>query len=136
MRRSRVCSNPQLDLPAHRPRSQDGKWDDVSGETFLRRLLSLPVQGTRWGEHSGADPMYDATKYFGVDPRGIAQRVMEIRSQLAREMAQDLAGVAEENALLMRETLASSLAAAFAAGPAAGAPPLPSVDDSAGGSDD
>ena len=78
--------------------------------------------------------MYDATKYFGVDPRGIAQRVMEIRSQLAREMAQDLAGVAEENALLMRETLASSLAAAFAAEPAAGA--LPSIDDSAGGSDD
>ena len=41
--------------------------------------------------------------------RNIAQRVMEIRGQLAKEMIQDLSQVGEENSLLMRETLLTSL---------------------------
>ena len=27
---------------------QDGAWDDVSGETFLRTLLSMPTQGAKF----------------------------------------------------------------------------------------
>lgn len=41
--------------------------------------------------------------------RNIAQRVMEIRGQIAKEMIQDLMEVGEENSLLMRETLLTSL---------------------------
>ena len=41
--------------------------------------------------------------------RNIAQRVMEIRGQIAKEMIQDLMQVSEENSLLMRETLLTSL---------------------------
>ena len=33
---------------------------------------------------------------------------VQIRTQLAKEMTQDLSNVAEENALLMRETIAAS----------------------------
>lgn len=29
---------------------QDGNWDDVSGETFLRELLSTPIEETNWGK--------------------------------------------------------------------------------------
>ena len=36
-------------------------------------------------------------------------RIMDIRSQLAKEFIQDLADIAEENSTLMRETLHSSL---------------------------
>lgn len=46
---------------------------------------------------------------MGIDPRSIAQRIMDIRSQLAREWIEDLADVSEENALLLRETAAASL---------------------------
>lgn len=44
-----------------------------------------------------------------VDPRNIAQRIMEIRSQIAKEWIEELTLVSEENSLLMRETLTSSL---------------------------
>ena len=27
---------------------QDGAWDDVSGETFLRKLLSMPIEAAKW----------------------------------------------------------------------------------------
>jgi hypothetical protein len=37
-----------------------------------------------------------------VDPRSIAQRVMDIRKQLAEEFIQELQMIAEENALLLR----------------------------------
>lgn len=32
---------------------QDGSWDDVSGETFLRRLLAMPIQEAKWNVVSG-----------------------------------------------------------------------------------
>ena len=46
---------------------------------------------------------------MGVDPRSMAQRIMDIRSQLAKEWVEDLSDVSEENALLLRETAAASL---------------------------
>ena len=36
------------------------------------------------------------------------RHLLQIRTQLAKEMTQDLSDVAEENALLMRETIAVS----------------------------
>ena len=27
---------------------QSGAWDDVSGETFLRKLLSMPTEHAKW----------------------------------------------------------------------------------------
>jgi hypothetical protein len=52
--------------------------------------------------------MYDNTQPLGVDPRNLAQRIMEIRSQIAKEWIDDLKQVSEENALLMREAVLSS----------------------------
>ena len=37
-----------------------------------------------------------------------SRHLLQIRTQLAKEMTQDLSDVAEENALLMRETIAAS----------------------------
>lgn len=57
----------------------------------------------------GREAMYDCVVGCGVDPRNMAQRIMEIRSQLANEFKQDLSQVSEENSCLLRETLSSSL---------------------------
>ena len=67
--------SPPLPQPARR---QDGSWDDVSGETFLRKLLALPISEARW-TLAGRDEMFECTKAIGVDPRNIAQRIMDIR---------------------------------------------------------
>jgi hypothetical protein len=37
-----------------------------------------------------------------VDPRSIAQRIMDIRTQLSEEFIQELQAIAEENSLLLR----------------------------------
>ena len=42
--------------------------------------------------------MYDCVTGCGVDPRNIASRIMDIRSQLAAEFVQDLRNVAEARA--------------------------------------
>ena len=88
---------------------QDGAWDDVSGETFLRKLLTMPIQEAKWNvvraspgfmcedmRHScrtssrycanydlklhlqGREEMYDTVAGIGVDPRNIAQRIMDV----------------------------------------------------------
>lgn len=116
---------------------RDGSWDDVSGETFLRGLLLTPIEETTWGKQVGVDQLFDCTGGLIVDPRNIAQRVMEIRTQIAKEWIEDLGFVSEENSLLMRETLTSSLSLEDI-------PTIKDVpashpdflDDSAGGSDD
>jgi len=35
---------------------QDGNWDDVSGETFLRDMLMTPIEETRWGKQVVSHP--------------------------------------------------------------------------------
>jgi len=89
------------------PIPRNGDWDDVSGETFLRTLLSMPVEVAKF--ETGRDPMFDNVVACGVDPRSIAQRIMEIRSQLSKEFIQELTNVDEENSILLRETLQNSL---------------------------
>lgn len=44
----------------------------MSGETFLRRLLSMPLEETRWSFY-GREQMYAKSSPLGVDPRQIAQ---------------------------------------------------------------
>ncbi|CAD7700439.1 unnamed protein product [Ostreobium quekettii] len=89
------------------PYSGNASWDEVSGEAFLRRLLAMGVRPTRY--NTGQDPMFDAFGEVGVDPRNLAQRILEIRSHLASEFTQDLQMISEENAYLLKETLMASL---------------------------
>lgn len=92
------------------PIPRDGSWDDVSGTTFLRRLLSLPVSGARYDV--GRDDLFDNfSPGLAVDPRQVAQRILDIRKAIAAEWRQDLEDVGEENAIILREAAAASLAA-------------------------
>eukprot|EP01026_Neomeris_dumetosa_P066956 TRINITY_DN650_c0_g1_i1.p3 TRINITY_DN650_c0_g1~~TRINITY_DN650_c0_g1_i1.p3 ORF type:complete len:222 (-),score=11.73 TRINITY_DN650_c0_g1_i1:413-1078(-) len=95
------------------PIPTEGSWEDVSGETFLRKLLSMPIQPAKY--QTVRNEMYECGTGIHVDPRQIAQRVMDIRTALAKEFIQDLKNVAEENSSLMRETLMTSLSASFGA---------------------
>lgn len=117
-----------------------GTWDDVSGETFLRELLAAPIEQTSWGQSVKVNTLFDCTGSILVNPRDVAQRIMEIRTQIAKEMIEDLKQVSEENALLMRETVLSSFSldnvTVAEGGEDGGYDPLGSVDDSAGGGDD
>lgn len=85
---------------------RDGHWDDVSGETFLRTLLNMPMETA--SAPQARDPIYSRSRGCGVDPRNLAQRIMDIRSQIAKEMTQDLKDVSQENTGLLRETLTIS----------------------------
>ncbi|GAB4823049.1 hypothetical protein N2152v2_010095 [Parachlorella kessleri] len=89
------------------PIPKEGDWADVSGETFLRKLLGSPMEEARYN-FGGRPAMFSCATPMGVDPRSIAQRIMEIRSQIAKEWIEELKQVSEENALLMRETVLSS----------------------------
>lgn len=127
---------------------KEGNWSDVSGETFLRDMLLTPIEETRWGQQVGIDNLYDCTGRLIVDPRNIAQRIMEIRSQIAKEWIEELKTVSEENALLLRETVTSSFSleniatASPSEASRSGSVVHPEmmmdqeVDDSAAGSDD
>lgn len=103
--------NPTLNLWLNKfleenPIPRDGNWDDVSGEAFLRKLLSMPMETAKFD--IGRPEMFDCNRTIGVNPREIATRIMSIRSQIAKEFVQELKCVSEENSLLMRETLVSS----------------------------
>ncbi|KAF5838472.1 hypothetical protein DUNSADRAFT_2801 [Dunaliella salina] len=94
-------------MEAHPIPRKGAPWDDISGETFLRTLLAQPVTESKmnWGK----DSLFDNTASMGVDPRALAQRIMDIRVQLSKEFIQDLALVKEENQALLQETLMTSL---------------------------
>jgi len=89
------------------PIPKNGSWDDVSGETFLRKLLSMPIETACFD--LGRDALFSNAVSCGVDPRNIAQRIMDIRTQLSEEFVQELQCIAEENSLLLREALTGSL---------------------------
>ena len=57
---------------------QDGNWSDVSGENFLRTLLTRPVEEIS-GSFSDEEPMFAVASPVGGDPRGVAQRIMDYR---------------------------------------------------------
>ena len=89
------------------PIPREGQWDDVSGDTFLSTLMLKPPEQARGQPH--VDPMYDCTKPLTVDPRQIAQRIMDIRMALAKELIEELHCINEENMRLLRKTLMASL---------------------------
>ena len=74
----------------------------------------------------GREAMYDCVTGCGVDPRNIASRIMDIRSQLAAEFVQDLRNVAEARAAYTTSTVHSDSSGRpmsggpLACGPAAG----------------
>jgi len=84
-----------------------GSWEDVSGDTFLRKLLQSPLAHA--GAGNGIDPLYDCCVPIGVDPRSVANRILDIRTILAKEWAEDLKQVTEENGELLKESLLGSL---------------------------
>lgn len=97
----------------------------------------MPIEETKWGKQVGVDQLFDCTGALIVDPRNIAQRIMEIRTQIAKEWIEDLGLVSEENSLLMRETLTSSLSLEDIPTIKDAPPSHPDfLDDSAAGSDD
>lgn len=57
---------------------QDGNWSDVSGENFLRTLLTQPVEQIS-GSFSEEEPQFAISSPIGGDPRQTAQRIMDIR---------------------------------------------------------
>lgn len=91
------------------PINLSGTWEDASGDTFLRKLLSMPVEEARWD--NGCEAVFDISGHSacGVDPRSIAQRILAIRAQLAMELIQDMQGVSEDNQDLLRRSFVSSL---------------------------
>ncbi|KAL4458896.1 hypothetical protein ABPG75_013761 [Micractinium tetrahymenae] len=123
---------------------KDGNWSDVSGENFLRTLLTQPIEEIS-GSFSDEEPQFANASPIGGDPRLVAQRIMDYRHAIAKEWIDELKAVQEENKLLLSESLMSSLAQAAAGGSTAAAgeqqaqqqPRSESqVDDSAAGSDD
>jgi len=104
-----------------------GAWEDVSGDTFIRKLLTMPLESTKL--EVNRDSLYDNRATIGVDPRSIAQRIMDIRTQLADEFMQDLKTVKEDNNTLLRETIAAS----FNASEAIKKDPAPQQSSAAGG---
>lgn len=123
---------------------KDGNWSDVSGENFLRTLLTQPIEDIS-GSFSDEEPQFANASPIGGDPRLVAQRIMDYRHAIAKEWIEELKAVQEENKLLLSESLMSSLAMPAGEGrsEAASKRPAPQqpkadsqVDDSAAGSDD
>jgi hypothetical protein len=46
---------------------QVGTWDDVSGETFLRQLLSMPIEEATF--KTGRQDLFNNVQSMGIDPR-------------------------------------------------------------------
>lgn len=67
-----TASNPHHRLTFHHllsppPELQVGSWDDVSGESFLRGMLSLPIEEATF--KTGRDSLFNKVQSMGVDPR-------------------------------------------------------------------
>lgn len=69
------------------PIPQEGSWDAVSGEEFLRKLLVEGVDQTRY-TGGVRDPLFSNVGTIGIDPRALGQRIMDIRKALAAEFIQ------------------------------------------------
>lgn len=111
---SRACCAPLLSAPHPFPTPHLPQ-DEVSGEVFLRKLLLSPIESASYapGSVAAVSAMHrqqgGGAPLMAVDPRHMAQRIMDIRAVLAKEFVQDLGMVGEENNELLRETLTSSL---------------------------
>jgi hypothetical protein len=97
------------------PIPRDGKIEDISGETFLMELMQRPAVEAR--AQPWLDPLFDCSTPLTVDPRQVAQRIMDIRVQIAKELQQDLNKIEEENMEMLRQSLTLSLEAQTASHP-------------------
>ena len=57
------------------------------------------------------DPLFDCSQKLTVDPRQVAQRIMDIRVALSKEFREDLDRIEEENMEMLRQSLTISLEA-------------------------
>ena len=64
-----------------------GSWDAISGEEFLRQLLTGGLETATW-KGGVQDPLFSHVGTLGVDPRALGQRIMDIRTALATEFIQ------------------------------------------------
>lgn len=64
-----------------------GSWDAISGEEFLRKLLTGGLETATW-KGGVQDPLFSHVGTLGVDPRALGQRIMDIRTALATEFIQ------------------------------------------------
>ena len=53
--------------PNPQSNAQVGSWDDVSGEAFLRKLLSMPIEEASF--RTGTEALFSNSRVMGVDPR-------------------------------------------------------------------
>jgi hypothetical protein len=92
----------------------EGNWEDISGATFLRKLMSMPVSSANTSPKRAA--VYEMTRRAGINPREVAASILSIRTQLAVEWCQDLSSgsIQEENADLMRESAMAAMAKTLA----------------------
>jgi hypothetical protein len=117
-----------------------GSWEDISGDTFLLGLLQQNVV-VQVSARPGMDPLFDCSPRLSIDPRQVAQRIMDIRAVLAREFVEDLKGVEEDNLQLLRDCLTINLANLEASHPESeegegegeGGAPGPAKDEEGGG---
>ncbi len=58
--------------------SQNGNWSDVSGENFLRKLLTSPVEDIS-ASFAERDATFANASPVGGDPRSIAHQIMDTR---------------------------------------------------------
>mmetsp|Transcript_14180 Transcript_14180/g.36570 ORF Transcript_14180/g.36570 Transcript_14180/m.36570 type:complete len:249 (-) Transcript_14180:562-1308(-) len=107
----------------------EGQFEDVSGETFLMKLMLKPAVQVR--AQPWVDPIFDCSKPLTVDPRQVAQRIMDIRVALAKEFQEDLKRVDEENMELLKRSLMASLDAKTVAHPV-----VPSPEEDAAAAED
>ncbi|KAG1667239.1 hypothetical protein FOA52_009804 [Chlamydomonas sp. UWO 241] len=84
------------------PITLSGTWEEISGDSFVRKLLSMPIEEAHWGVGVGMGGSAPPGSGICVDPRSIAQRILQIRAQLAREVAQDLRLVQDDNDEFLR----------------------------------
>ena len=73
--------------------------------------MSMPIEDAKFDV--GCDPLHDNYSTCAVDPRNIAQRILDIRAQIATELIQDLGGVPDDNSEILRQSLRASLEGSF-----------------------
>jgi hypothetical protein len=82
----RICDSVQAYMRQN-PIPAEGSWDAVSGEEFLRGLLTEGVDITSY-KGGVKDPLFSCVGSIGIDPRSLGQRIMDIRTALADEFVQ------------------------------------------------
>lgn len=68
------------------PILRQGDWDEICGDAFLRKLLSMNNAEIPWSLKNRPE-IYNRTSLVEIKPRELATRVMDIRWALAADGA-------------------------------------------------